>query len=548
MADARLLISDHLGRRVVAIDKPLCTIGRRTTADVYIFSGDVSREHAEIVRDGDRYVLHDRCSRFGTLVNGEPITECTLAPGDRIQLAHNDTVEIIFETDEAPAPRLSESTADSSDLVRMAAILNVLRALGSGRVLSEVLTLVVDSALEVTRADRGFVMLANDQGELEFKIARGRGRTPLPGTSFTTSTKIPRKVFLTGESRLVGDLTDVILEEPHDQTIAGGIRRVMCVPLRVMSMAPAPGQDVRHRVIGVLYLDGHERSAMLSPQTLPSLEAFATQAALAIESARLYAEAAEKARLDRDLRLAAEIQRSLLADPTFAGTTCELSAVSKPCRTVGGDFYDYFELPDGGFAFALGDVAGKGPSAALLAAAVQTNFVAQAAVSDDPAQTMARINAALLRRPVEARFATMFYGVLSADGRLSYCNAGQEPPLVLGCDGLTWWLEAGGPVLGLLSDATYETGIVHLKPDDLLVLCSDGVTEARNAAGEELGRERMVEAIAQCRGRKPEAVLETLLGAVRSFSQGAPQADDITVLILKYRGAGALDQPSRRQE
>jgi sigma-B regulation protein RsbU (phosphoserine phosphatase) len=291
------------------------------------------------------------------------------------------------------------------------------------------------------------------------------------------------------------------------------------------------------RVIGVLYLDGRERSTMLSQATKSSLEAFATQAALAIDSARLYAESAEKARIERDLRIAAEIQRALLPEGTYETDVADLAAASIPCRTVGGDFFDYVDLGERGFGFALGDVAGKGAPAALLAAAVQSNFVAQAPVSTDPADTMVRVNTALLRRAIDARFATMFHGAVLRNGRLSFSNAGQEPPLVVRKDRVEW-LETGGPVLGLLSIATYEWETVTLDPGDLVVICSDGVTEARNEAGDEFGRDRLVEAMQGCHGWKPEAALEQLLGSVRKFSEGAAQADDITALVLRYRGAG----------
>jgi sigma-B regulation protein RsbU (phosphoserine phosphatase) len=285
-------------------------------------------------------------------------------------------------------------------------------------------------------------------------------------------------------------------------------------------------------VIGVLYLDGRERSTMLSQATRSSLEAFATQAALAIDSARLYAESAEKARTDRDLRIAAEIQRALLPEPSYQSPAGSLAASSIPCRTVGGDFFDYIEVADGGLGFALGDVAGKGPPAALLAAAVQSNFAAQAPVTTDPADTMARVNKALLRRAIEARFATMFYGVVFPDGSLRYCNAGQEPPLVIRRNGIAW-LDEGGPVLGLLTIATYRSGAIHVEPGDLVVVCSDGVTEARNQEGEEFGRERLVEALGQTHGSKPEAVLDLLLSAVRKYSEGAAQGDDITAMVLR---------------
>jgi phosphoserine phosphatase RsbU/P len=537
MSGARLQVTDAQGRRVVPIDKPLLVIGRRTAADLQVYSTDVSREHAEIVRDGDRYVLRDRGSRFGTYVNGEPITEHVLGDGDRIRLGRSDAVELVFTLEGSQSSTLHSVASDATDLRQMAAIMNGLRALGSGRVLDEVLTLVIDSALDVTRAERGFVMLANPDGELEFKIARGRGRITLPGTSFATSAKIPREVFLTGASRIVGDLMEGTLAGAHDGTIAVGIRHVLCVPLRVSPLGPG----TEHRVIGVLYLDGRERSTMTARTTLASLEAFATQAALAIESARLYAESAEKARIDRDLRVAAEIQRALLPEPNYRTDTIDLAAASIPCRTVGGDFFDYLDVPEERVGFALGDVAGKGPPAALLAAVVQSNFVAQAQVTSDPAETMARINRALLRRTIEARFATMFYGAIGTDGTLTYCNAGQEPPLLVRRDGVAS-LDVGGPVLGLLSVATYDCGTVPLSPGDLVIVCSDGVTEARNTAGEEFERDRLIATVGSSHGAKAETVVAQLLAAVRAFSAGASQADDITVLVLRYSGLGG--QPS----
>ena len=535
--DARLQVTDSSGRRVVPVDKAIFLIGRRTAADLQLVNADVSREHAEIAQDGARFLLRDRGSRYGTFVNGEQITERALEHGDRIRLGRTDAIELVFMTDASSSTHISglREIGSDADLRQMAAILNGLRALGSGRVLEEVLTLVLDSALDVTKAERGFIMLARPDGELEFKTARGKGKITLPGTSFTTSAKIPREVFQTGESRIVGDLMEGNLAGLHDGTIAIGIRHVLCVPLSVSPMVASADQGIVARVIGVLYLDGRERSTILSQQTRSSLEAFATQAALAIESARLYAEAAEKARIERDLLVAAQIQQALLPTGSFETSFVDLAASSVPCRTVGGDFFDYLDLGSRGFGFGLGDVAGKGAPAALLAAAVQSNFIAQAPVSGDPADTLTRVNNALLRRAIEARFATMFHGVVDVTGHLSYSNGGQEPPLVLKRDGISW-LEAGGPVLGLLPGATYEFDSVTLAPGDLVVICSDGVTEARNAAGDEFGRERLIEAMSGCHGGKPDAVLERLFEAVRVFSQGTPQGDDITGLVLRYRG------------
>ena len=531
MPEARLHITDPQGRRVVALSKPVFSIGRRTAADLQIASTDVSRDHAEIACEAGTFLLRDRGSRYGTFVNGERVTERPLAHGDRIRLGRTDGVELVFRLDDDESSALMSSASEVTDLAQMAAVLNGLRALGSGRVLEEVLTLVIDSAIDVTKAERGFIMLANTTGELEFRTARARGHVTLPGNSFTTSAKIPRDVFQSGRTQMVGDLLDADLASVHDGTIAIGIRHVICVPLVVSPMGDLQSQ----RVIGVLYLDGRERSRMLSDATQGSLEAFATQAALAIESARLYAQAAEKAAIDRDLRVAADIQRALLPEPSYVGPVADLAASTVPCRTIGGDFFDYLELPDRGLAFVAGDVAGKGPPAALLAATLQSHFVAHAQVAGEPADTVARINKALLRRAIEARFATMFYGLVGSDGVLRYCNAGQEPPAHVRRDGVDW-LEIGGPVVGLLDFATYEAGAAPLAPGDLIVVCSDGVTEARSVTGEEFGRDRVAAALVGVHGLSADAVLDRITSAVRQFSLGAAQSDDITALVLRYKG------------
>jgi len=529
----RLHVTDGQTQKTVTVDRSPFTIGRRTTADFQVFNTDVSRDHAELTLDDDGCVLRDRGSRFGTFVNDTRITEHSLQHGDVIRLGPRDGVQLVFQVGEADGESALSRSSDVSDLAQMAAILDGLRALGSGRVLEEVLTLVIDSALEATRAERGFIMLDN-QGALEFKVARGRGRVNLPGTSFTTSEKIPRRVFESGASQMVADLLDGNLGADHGGTIAIGIRHVLCVPLRVSGLGTGAAAS-EGRVIGVLYLDGRERGTMASPTTRGTLEAFATQAAIAIESARLYAESAEKSRIDRELRIAADIQRALLPEANYDSPVCDVAAASVPCRTVGGDFFDYVPLHEGELGFALGDVAGKGPPAAILAAVVQSNFVAQAPVGGDPAQTMSRINTALLRRAIEARFATMCFGILRPDGTLQSCNAGQEPPLVIGASGQRW-LQVGGPVLGLLDGIGYEFETVQLQPGDVVVVCSDGVTEARNVAGEEFGTARLAELVTGCHGWKAEAVLERVLSGVARFAVGAPQADDITVLALRYHG------------
>jgi len=209
------------------------------------------------------------------------------------------------------------------------------------------------------------------------------------------------------------------------------------------------------------------------------------------------------------------------------------AAASVPCRAVGGDFFDYADLPAGAFGFILGDVAGKGPSAALLAAAMLGMFSAEAAYQAGAAPLIARLNVGLLRRAIEARFLTTFYGILGTDGALRYCNAGHNAPILLSAGGVRR-LDTGGLVLGLFAQASFDEEIVQLQSGDVIVAFSDGVTEACNAAGEEFGDDRLIACVAAARHDPPQMLVAHLLATLRSYCGDTPQSDDITVVGVKY--------------
>src|SRR4030095_10582957 len=177
MSDARLEVTDALGRRIVPISKGRFEIGRRETNDLRLAGSEVSRDHAEIEAQDNQFLIRDRNSRYGTYVNGEQVTERPLAHGDRIRLGRTGGAEMVFLLAES-APAMERATTTAiGDLRQIAALLEGLRALGSGRVLDDVLALVLDSAIEVSSAERCFIMLAADEGSsLEFKMGRGRGQ------------------------------------------------------------------------------------------------------------------------------------------------------------------------------------------------------------------------------------------------------------------------------------------------------------------------------------------------------------------------------------
>jgi len=533
--DARLEVTDALGRRIVPIGKEMFGIGRRETNDLRLAGSEVSRDHAEIVVVSGNFQIRDKQSRYGTFVNDQPVTEPhPLAHGDRIRLGRSGGAELVFLLAETPVVQDKAATTAIGDLRQIAALLDGLRALGSGRVLDDVLALVLDSAIEVSGAERAFIMLASaETGELEFKMARGRRQQTLPGTTFATSRKIPEEVFKTGEPKIVADLLDGEMANVHMGTVALGIRNVQCVPLKHVRYVDKPDVAGEERRIGVLYLDNREKGSFLSNSTRGALETLATEAAVAIENARLYRETMEKAKMEQEMRIAAEIQQALLPKGGRVGPYFRLAAASVACRSIGGDFFDYVDLPSGGFGVALGDVAGKGPPAALLSAMMQGIFAAQAAASDTPCQTIARVNLALYKRGIESRFVTLMYGTLEPDGQLTYCNAGHNPPLVIGANGVRR-LETGGPIVGLFEGARFEEETVALNPGDWLIIFSDGVSEALSATGEEYGEDRIVATAKQHLAAQPQDLLQALFGDVRAFTKGAPQSDDITAMVLRY--------------
>ena len=438
----------------------------------------------------------------------------------------------------SPTRRLPVEKATTTaigDLRQIAVLLEGLRALGSGRVLDDVLSLVLDSAIEVSGAERGFIMLAAATGELEFKMARGRGRTTLPGSSFATSRKIPEEVFRTGEPRIVADLLDGELANMHMGTVALGIRHVLCVPLRLvryLDKAEAVGEERR---IGVLYLDNREKGTLLSHSTRAALETLATEAAVAIENARLYRETMEKARMEQEMRIAAEIQQALLPKAGRSGVFFKAAAASLPCRSIGGDFYDYVDLAERLARVrarrrrrqgAAGGAAERDDAGHLRRAGGDERF----AVADRDARQP---------RALPAR-----YRVAVRDADVRRAPPGR-PAAVLQCRPQSAARDRadGLPAAGVrradrrpLRGRDLRGGDCHARHGRL----ADHLQRRR--VGGALGRRRGVRrgphprrACAGTWALEPQALLESLFADVREFTRGAPQSDDITAMVLRFR-------------
>jgi phosphoserine phosphatase RsbU/P len=529
---ARLSVRDSLGHRVIAIDRAIFRIGRQPESDLVLTGGQVSRDHAEITLIDGHYVIRDRESKYGTFVNGERVIEQALAHCDQIECGHGGAA-LMFLAEEREARDDSRAGAPG-ELRQLATLLAALRAMGSERVLDEVLAVVLDAAIETTGAERGFIMLADKKGTLEMTVARRAGRISDEPSGFQTSHKIPEQVFATGQLQVVADLLAGDLPQSHTQTIGFGIRHVLCAPLRLVRYVERSEEPATSANIGVLYLDSKERGRFSSSAPI-ALEALATEAATAIENARLYRESIEKARLDQELQTASQIQQALLPEPRRDGAFYVAVGASVPSRMIGGDFFDYLELSGDTFGFALGDVTGKGPPAALVTAVIQGIFGSQINKSVAPNELISLVNRVFLSRRIESRLATIFFGSMRPDGHLTYCNAAQNPPLLF--SGSSWErLEVGGTLVGAFAEAVYEQGERQLTPGDTIVLFSDGIVEAMNVEGEEFGEKRIRETI-EPRAHEPvEAILDRLLAALETFTRGIPQADDLTAVVVRYRG------------
>ncbi len=246
----------------------------------------------------------------------------------------------------------------------------------------------------------------------------------------------------------------------------------------------------------------------------------------------------EKTRQDRELSLASAVQHALCRE-RHTGAFFEAVGASLPCRAIGGDFLEYLDLPDGRLGLAVGDVSGKGPAAALVAAMLQGMFSMVALDHPTPSSTLRRLNVALCGRGIDPRFATLVYGTLSADGRFTYSNAGHNPPLLLSTAGVTWLTE-GGPMLGAFGDAAFPQAVVPLAPGDTIVAFSDGVTDALAPDGSDFGMERLLATAAAHRTDTPARLLESLLATVKEFCGPVPPTDDVTVAVVRYGlGLGA---------
>jgi sigma-B regulation protein RsbU (phosphoserine phosphatase) len=299
----------------------------------------------------------------------------------------------------------------------------------------------------------------------------------------------------------------------------------------------------RHEMLGVLLLA--QRFA-LSANEKQVLRVAADEFALMIENRRLTDRVVEQETLRRDIALASDVQRRLLPEAPPRAANVEFAAASLPARRIGGDYYDFVELPDGGIGVALADVSGKGVAAALIMAVVQASLRIISSEGDVPLpRLVARMNQFLHRSTPASKYATFFYARLDQHGRqLRYVNAGHNPPSLFRArqhasdDSAARGIEelsVGGTVVGMFPDMTYEEGTVELFPGDVLLAFTDGVPEAHNPENEEFGDERLRQLLLRTADLPADDISAAISAEMQRWMGGAEQYDDLTFLVMKVR-------------
>jgi serine phosphatase RsbU (regulator of sigma subunit) len=543
------------------------TIGRSARNDLCIPDPFASRVHAEVRREGDEYVLQDLGSANGTLYNGATVEGVIhLRAGGRIQIGET---EIIFDdgtynsgmgatmiTDNSesslPAATIALASGDrtTSGLLEaiegartkpeeiaaaatavapkikqgdlLALISKVGITLLASATLNETLEQIVTLVFEAVPADRCVIMMRDEAGEeLRVAVARLRDRVGEVG-EIRVSRNVLDEVVIRGKSVLTSDAQ-------HDPRFASGtmvlqgVRAVLAVPL-----------GVSEKVFGIIYADSPIAEGRFTEDHLKVLTTLASVAAIRVENARLVEARLERERLERELALASEIQQRFqpTAPPHITGY--ELQGISFPCYEIGGDYYDFIEREDGRLVIALGDVSGKGTAAALLMSSLHAAIHAQSASHDSLVATISAVNRYLADNIPANRFVTLFYAELDPEsGSMSFLNAGHNPPLIVHSAGTVEQLASGGLPLGIKRDAEYREGRTQLQLGDVLVIYSDGVTEAVSPTGEEFGPTRLYEVVSRNVEASAAGIRDRIESSLTKFAQGTSAADDITLVIVK---------------
>lgn len=421
-------------------------------------------------------------------------------------------------------------------LEQMQTLLDFSTLINSTINLVDLLTLIMESANEVMTAEASTLMLLDDRTqELVFSIPTGPKREEFTEVRLPAGVGIAGWVAAHAEPLLVADTSkDSRFFKEFDESFDFQSKSILCVPMRV-----------KGKTLGVLEVINKKDGGAFERSDLYLLQTFANLASIAVENARLYMEAIERHRLLGELQVAQEIQSRLLPEHPPSMESLDIGGVIKPASEVSGDFYDFIEVGEGKLAIMVGDVVGKGIPAAILMAAARSALRSQFEGQFSLSQVMERVNRALFRDTAPGSFVTLFCGLFDPqDGSFAYTNCGHNPALLLrGGDERFQELSEGGTVLGAFQDLAYKEDRARLREGDLVVLYTDGITEARNPTGEQFGRDRLLHCLRDRGNSSAREIIASILESIEAFSEGTPRKDDQTLVVLRVTN-GAFSRPT----
>ncbi len=427
-----------------------------------------------------------------------------------------ETLAHIIATIHTQASRITRQLADLRTVHELSQLL------AGSLDLQEILDVTVRRVVEVMEVKACAIRLLNfENGELVIKAVHNLSDEYLnKGAVLLRDNIIDAKAFA-GEAVTIEDAAnDPRIRYPQNAQ-REGIVSGLCVPVAY-----------RGEAIGVIRVYTSRRHVFTEPEE-SLLRSIGSQAAAAIIHGRLRSERTQSERIERQVATAGEIQRRMLPSRAPEWTGVQLGCVYDPTLLLGGDFYDFIELPDGQLGVCIADVVGKGVPAALLMASIRSTLRAYAPTSDDITRIVRQTNRDLCRDTLVSEFATLFYCVLSHDGRrLVYCNAGHPPPILLRGDDVCL-LDEGGLVIGIEPTENFDQGVIDLNVGDVVVMVTDGVTEAMSFSDEAYGDGRLLESVRQHRALSADQMAQQILWDVRRFVGLAEQSDDITVVTIK---------------
>lgn len=532
--------------RRMALRKKELFIGRRSDSDIVLTDPYVSRRHARLQQQHRVYKVIDLNSTHGTFVNGNRVRERVLEAGDKIRMgpgpsefnytglveqAGNRTLNLEESVLQLSSVLPSVASA-ASELEKISHILDFQYQWGRTFSADRMLGQLLESALRVSGAERGFLLTLTGR-KFDYVVGMDHRGERLSESEFSTSHTVVEQVAEQGEPLLMTEGIDQQFAA-QESIVNMRLRAVACMPLKWIS-----GDGDRPSVRGILYLDSRKAMHMLSGLDQKILTRLALEASNVFEKLGLIQSLEERKRVQQELALAQATQRALLPQDLPHSRSFSVHASSTPTRYVGGDYYDFLDPDNEALTGVLADVSGKGVPAALLSSFLQGVLEVGFGSSLSLGEAVTGANNHLFQKTPSNRFVTLFLFRVKTSGEGAYVSAGHNPAYVCRVsNGGIEELNPCGMILGAFEDVAYESVAFHLNVGDILVVYSDGVTEAMDPNGEMFGETRLMDVVRESAASGGAAVQDAILAAVRSFMGKASAYDDLTVLVVERLDAG----------